>query len=156
MIAYLSGAMEHAANEGADWRREMTTWLRQELGHDVIDPVQEAQLLLAREGGPEYRMWKETRPEDFRRIVRKMIDRDLRAVKEECDYLICLWNRDVLYGGGTHGEVTVAYDHGKPVYLINQLPVADLSGWIFSCSQEVFASLSDCQAFLLDRYGPKK
>ena len=39
MIAYLSGGMEHAVNEGEDWRNGMTEWLQKNLGHSVIDPV---------------------------------------------------------------------------------------------------------------------
>ena len=33
MIVYLSGAMEFAENEGAEWRKNLTTWLESELGH---------------------------------------------------------------------------------------------------------------------------
>ena len=32
LIAYLSGGMENAQNEGADWRSDMTNWLRETLG----------------------------------------------------------------------------------------------------------------------------
>ena len=39
MIAYLSGGMENADNEGTNWRAEITTWLKESLDHDVIDPV---------------------------------------------------------------------------------------------------------------------
>jgi len=28
LIAYLSGGMENAQNEGADWRSDMTNWLK--------------------------------------------------------------------------------------------------------------------------------
>ena len=42
MKVYLSGGMEHAAGEGADWRKEMTAWLAHNLGHDVVDPVVES------------------------------------------------------------------------------------------------------------------
>ena len=38
MIAYLSGAMENAKNEGSEWRNEMTIWLKEKLNHSVIDP----------------------------------------------------------------------------------------------------------------------
>jgi hypothetical protein len=152
MIAYLSGAMERAQGEGAGWRKEMTRWLRAELGHDVIDPVEESAKIVADENAHNYRAWKTTDPLRFRRIIRKMIHRDLTAVKEKSDYVICLWNADVLKGGGTHGEVTIAYDQGIPVYLVNQLPFEDLSGWIYSCSTEVFPSFEDLKRFLKERY----
>ncbi|GIS36202.1 MAG: hypothetical protein Ct9H90mP7_2100 [Candidatus Neomarinimicrobiota bacterium] len=38
MIAYLSGAMEFAEDEGAVWRKELNAWLKSELGHSSIDP----------------------------------------------------------------------------------------------------------------------
>ena len=46
MIAYLSGAMEYVADEGAGWRTEMAQWIKSELGHDVIDPVITSQVLV--------------------------------------------------------------------------------------------------------------
>lgn len=152
MIAYLSGAMERARNEGAGWRKDMTRWLQDELGHDAIDPVVEAAKIVKIEKAASYRSWRETRPLQFRSLVRKMIARDLKAVKEEADYLICLWNEDVLKGGGTHGEVTTAYDRGKPVYLVNRLPFSDLSGWIYACSAQVFTSFSELKTFLRSEY----
>ena len=45
MIAYLSGAMEYAQNEGANWRIMMKDWLNVHLSHEVIDPVMESNKL---------------------------------------------------------------------------------------------------------------
>jgi hypothetical protein len=39
MIAYLSGPIENAANDGADWRELITLWLKDEIEHDVFNPV---------------------------------------------------------------------------------------------------------------------
>ena len=44
MIAYLSGAMENAKNDGSEWRSEITIWLKEKLGHSVIDPVIEKRI----------------------------------------------------------------------------------------------------------------
>ena len=33
MIAYLSGPIENAHNDGADWRQGITEWLETELNH---------------------------------------------------------------------------------------------------------------------------
>ena len=46
MIAYLSGAMEFANDEGAGWRKEVTYWLGKTLGHSVINPVLESEKLV--------------------------------------------------------------------------------------------------------------
>ena len=32
----------------------------------------------------------------------------------------------------------MAYWLGKPVYLVNKLPIDYMSSWIFSCSEEIF------------------
>ena len=69
------------------------------------------------------------------------------------DYIICLWNADVLKGAGTHGEVTLAFQHNVPVYLVNQISLADLSGWIMACSSEIFNNFEDLKAFLLEKFG---
>ena len=44
---------------------------------------------------------------------------DLDAVVHKSDYLIVKWDESVFRGGGTHGEVTMAYWLGKPVFLVN-------------------------------------
>ena len=132
MIAYLSGAMEYAVDEGSGWRLDMTSWLSAQLGHNVIDPVEESRLLMLQENSSDYRTWKESDTERYRQFIRKCVDRDIRAVTKEVDYIICLWNADVFKGAGTHGEVTLAFQHNIPVYLVNQIPLTDLSGWIMA------------------------
>jgi hypothetical protein len=152
VIAYLSGAMEYAVDEGSGWRIEMTSWLSAHLGHDVIDPVKESRLLMLQENSADYRTWKESDTERYRQFVRKCVDRDIRAVTEEADYIICLWNANVFKGAGTHGEVTLAFQHNVPVYLVNQIPLIDLSGWIMACSSEIFNNFEELKAFLLEKY----
>ena len=153
MIAYLSGAMEYAADEGSGWRLDMTSWLSAQLGHNVIDPVEESRLLMLQENSSDYRTWKESDTERYRQFVRKCVVRDIRAVTEEVDYIICLWNANVLKGAGTHGEVTLAFQHNVPVYLVNQIPLRDLSGWIMACSSEIFNNIGELKAFLLEKFG---
>ena len=101
MIAYLSGAMEFAVDEGSGWRLDMTNWLSANLGHDVIDPVEESRLLMLKENSADYRTWKETDTERYRKFVRQYVEQDIKAVTKEVDYIICLWNADVFKGAGT-------------------------------------------------------
>ena len=152
MIAYLSGAMEYAVDEGSGWRIDMSNWLSDHLGHKVIDPVEESRLLMIKEDSVDYRSWKESDTERYRQFVRQCVDRDIKAVTEEVDYIICLWNTDVFKGAGTHGEVTLAFQHNVPVYLVNQIPLTDLSGWIMACSSEIFNNFEDLKAFLLEKF----
>ncbi len=153
MIVYLSGAMEKAIGEGAGWRKEMTDWLRNELDHGVVDPVVESEKLVKSTGSENYRIWKEEDIEKYLTFVRQCVKRDLDAVMHEVDYIICLWDEYVIKGGGTHGEVTVAYIHNIPVYLINQLPKEDFSSWIHACSTQVFSDFHSLKTFLRNTYG---
>ena len=153
MIAYLSGAMENAKDEGSDWRNELTIWLKDNLNHDVIDPIIETERLIKKYNRPNYRDFKKTDPSQFIEFVRFCIDNDLDSVINKTDYTICLWNNDVIPGGGTHGEVTIGYYFNKPVYLVNQLEDMELSGWIMSCATEVFSDLESLKNKLKKVYG---
>jgi len=138
MIAYLSGPIENAHNDGADWRDMMTKWLRSELNHKVFNPVTETKRIIKHISDSDFRLLKKTNPDEYKKIIRKIIRVDLEAVVNQADYLIVKWDKSVFKGGGTHGEVTVAHWFGKPVYLVNSLPIDDISSWIFSCSDEIF------------------
>ena len=62
------------------------------------------------------------------------------------------WDESVFKGGGTHGEITLAYWLGKPIYLVNELPLEDISSWIFSCSNYVFNNFDDLKLKLKKLY----
>lgn len=155
MIAYLSGAMENAKDEGADWRNELTIWLKENLNHSVIDPIIETARLVEKSNSQNYRNWKTSDPNKFRKFVRKAINNDLDSVINKTDYTICLWNNDVIPGGGTHGEVTMGYYFNKPIYLVNQLDNVEISGWIMSCATEIFTDFASMKNRLLEIYGEK-
>ena len=155
MIAYLSGAMENAKDEGADWRNELTIWLKENLNHSVIDPIIETARLVEKSNSQNYRNWKTSDPNKFRKFVRKAINNDLDSVINKTDYTICLWNNDVIPGGGTHGEVTMGYYFNKPIYLVNQLDNMKISGWIMSCATEIFTDFASMKNRLLEIYGEK-
>ena len=88
--------------------------------------------------GNDFRDMKTTNPTKYKKIIREIIKVDLESVVNQADYLIVKWDKAVFKGGGTHGEITMAYWLGKPVYLVNNLPINDVSSWIFSCSEEIF------------------
>lgn len=155
MISYLSGAMEHASDEGAGWRQEMTRWLAENLGHNVIDPVIESRKKVVAEGGEGYRKWKTEDPEKFVNFIKKLVDHDIKLLTGKTDYVICLWDEGVFKGGGTHGEVTIAYHYDIPVYLVNRVSYKDLSGWIQACSTKYFEDFDSLKTFLLGEYGTK-
>ena len=152
MIAYLSGPIENAANDGADWRELITPWLKDEIEHDVFNPVVATRKVISNITNTQFRGMKDTNPTKYKNLIRQIIDIDIKAVVEGSDYLIVNWNKSVFRGGGTHGEITLAYYLKKPIYLVNHVPLDDLSSWIFSCATEVFDSFDDMKIHLLSIY----
>ena len=152
MIAYLSGPIENAHNDGADWRSNITEWLETKLNHKVFNPVIATKSIIEHHNTSDFRLMKKTNPNEYKKIIRKIIKVDLDAVVHKSDYLIVKWDESVFKGGGTHGEVTMAYWLGKPVFLVNMLPIDDISSWIFSCSTEVFNSFDDLKIYLSSLY----
>ena len=148
--------MEYAKNDGADWRKEITLWLIQNLKHTVIDPVVESKKLIRSNKDEDFRNWKKTNPEKYVEIIRLAIKNDLDAVINKADYIICLWDKNVFKGAGTASEVTFAYYHGKPIYLVNKLPINDLSGWIMSCASEIVNDFESLKTLLNNRYNNGK
>lgn len=153
MIAYLSGAMEYADDEGEGWRKNITEWLTSNLDHSVINPVEESRLIISNTDSHDYRNWKETDLVRYKNFINKFVMRDIEAVTKEANYIICLWNEEVFKGAGTHGEVTLAFEHSIPVYVVNQVPLTDLSGWIIACSTEIFENFEELKLFLLSKFG---
>ncbi len=155
MLAYLCGPIEFASDGGRLWRRKLTPFLRDELGHRVYDPAEDKKKNLTDEEVANFRAWKKSDVERFRRVVRKIIHFDLDLIENKADYLICFWD-DSAQSGGTPAELTVAYRKGIPVYLVTQLPSEEISGWMLACADQVFASIEDLKTFLLARYGREK
>ncbi len=153
MKAYLSGGMENAPELGRAWREDLTDWLSVELGHSVFNPVEVQYKVLSEDELENFREWRFDERDRFKTTVRKFIEGDLNAIETEIDYIICLWDKSVLKGGGTHGEVTTAYRLGIPVYLVIDIPFEDVSSWILGCSSREFDSFDNLKSFLLETYG---
>jgi hypothetical protein len=152
MIAYLSGPIENAENDGANWRESITPWLKDEIKHNVFNPVLATRKIISNLTNTQFREMKDTNPKKYKNLIRQIIDLDIKAVVGETDYLIVNWNKSVFRGGGTHGEITLAYYLKKPIYLVNHVPLDDLSSWISSCATEVFDSFDDMKIHLLSKY----
>ena len=152
MIAYLSGPIENAENDGADWRKSLTPWIKSTLSHKVFDPVIATRDITKGLTSSEFRNMKRSNPDKYKKLIREIINIDIEAVVNNSDYLIVNWNKSVFRGGGTHGEITLAYFLKKPIYLVNNVPFDDLSSWIFSCSTEVFDSFKDLKTHLIKKY----
>lgn len=153
MKVYLSGAIEDAPDSGGRWREEMSLWLKDTLKHDVFNPVKREKTLLTEEELDNFRLWKTDDYDRFKKVVQKIIREDLTSLLDETDYVICLWDKHVLAGGGTHGELTMASHYGIPVYTVLGMPRLEVSSWILGCCTEEFESFDLLRKFLEERYG---
>ena len=152
MKAYLSGPIENAENDGASWRQDMTLWLKDNLDHEVFNPVLETKNIIGHLNPSIFRSMKKTDPIEYKNIIREIIKLDLEALINDSDYLIVKWDKSVLKGGGTHGEVTMAYWIKKPIFIVNSLPIDDMSSWIFSCSDFIFNDFKSLKKKLTQLY----
>ena len=152
MKAYLSGPIENAVNDGALWREDITLWLKENLNHEVFNPVVETKNIIGDLNPSIFRSMKKTDPIKYKNIIREIIKLDLEAVINDSDYLIVNWDKSVLKGGGTHGEVTMAFWIKKPVFIVNSLPIDDMSSWIFSCSDFIFNDFKSLKKKLTQLY----
>ena len=152
MKAYLSGPIENAENDGASWRKDITLWLKDNLDHEVFNPVLETNNIIGHLNPSIFRSMKKTDPIEYKNIIREIIKLDLEALINDSDYLIVKWDKSVLKGGGTHGEVTMAYWIKKPIFIVNSLPIDDMSSWIFSCSDFIFNDFKSLKKKLTQLY----
>lgn len=152
-LAYLSGGMEHAHDEGAGWRAAIEGWLDEELGHRSINPNTDSERLLRRRGeSRSFRASKRVAPEQYWRTVRAIVDHDSRAVVEKCDYVICLWDMAAARGAGTKGELTLARFSRKPAYVVTRIPFERIPGWVIGCTTHFFPDFLQLKTFLRKRY----
>lgn len=151
-LAYLAGAIENAPDAGCVWREEITGFLDHSLGHQVFNPCLEENHVLTPEEFNNFRKWKKTDIIRFRHAVHKIIETDLTTLLQKVDYIICLWDDYVLGGGGTHGELTVAFLHQIPVYMVSTIPVEKMSSWIVGCTTEIFQDFEELREYLLRFY----
>lgn len=152
MRVYLSGAIEHSADGGKRWRRELAVLLRDELGHEVYDPTADEKKSLTDEEVANFRRWKHEDPARFRVAVRKIIAWDLEKVERETDCVVALWDEAAGRGGGTAAEITLAHRLGKPVFLLLGMPPAEASGWVLSAATEVFETLEALKSRLREAF----
>jgi hypothetical protein len=153
MMVFLCGAMEFAPDGGRDWREKMRRWLEENVNHTVYDPNVEARRLMSEEDLRGLPGWKTTDLERFRKAMRFIINHDLDVMRNRTDYVICFWDAAAARGGGTHAELTAAYRKGLPVYLVSEIPVEQISGWVVGCTSKIFSGFDELKSFLSATYG---
>jgi hypothetical protein len=156
MLAYLCGPLDSAQDGGRLWRRKLTPFLREQLGHRVYDPSEDPPKALTDEENANLANWQKTDLERFRRAVRKIIAFNLDLLEHKADYLICYWSAGETQGSGVPAEMTAAYRKGIPVYLVTPLRVEEINVWVLGCSDQVFASIEDLKEFLVSRFSRER
>jgi hypothetical protein len=153
MLVYLCGPIEFASDGGRLWRRKLTPFLEEELGHRVYDPAEDEKKNLTDEEAAQFREWKSSDMERYRRAVRKIIHFDLDLIENRAAYVICYWNDPAAVSAGTAAEITTALRKSIPVYLVSDLPPEQISGWMLACADQIFRDVEELKRFLRQRYG---
>jgi hypothetical protein len=151
MLAYLSGSIEYSPDRGKGWRSGLAPFLKS-LGHDVYDPAEDERKNLSDEEQRDFRGWKHNDLPRFQQVIRKIIAYDLDWIEHRADYIVAYWDDFATRGAGSQAELSFAYRHGIPVYLVSAMPIAAVSGWILGCATEVFMSFEGLKEFLRQRY----
>lgn len=155
MQVYLSGPIEYAPDHGKGWRASLTPFL-ESLGHSVYDPAADEKKDLSEEEARYFRRWKTEDPARFRAAVRKIIRWDLDRIERHADCVVAFWDQHALRGAGCQGEITLAHRRGIPVYLVTEMPPAEVSGWILACADEVFPSFAHLREYFAARHQPSE
>ena len=152
MKAYLAGAIEFSPDKGKSWRDDISGFLSYEFGHDSYNPLIEEHKILTKDERETFRSLKSTNLDGFKRIVRKLMLNDLNTIADEIDYMICNWDVYAAKGGGTYGELTFAFYRNIPVYMVAGESLEKISGWILSCTTEIFSNFAQLKEFLIRKY----
>jgi len=169
LTTYLCGAMEAAKNLGAGWRAEITPFL-EELGLEVLNPVEfEPHQLKGLQPNrlpefytdfhgnqvkPEY--WHELKNAQekhlykrFLKYMRRIIQYDMRLVRNEVDFIIVLWDKNAAKGAGTHAEMTEGFLQNLPIYCVAK---SDIPAWAKATCTEIFLSFDELRDFLKEEF----
>jgi hypothetical protein len=151
-LVYLAGAIENSPDRGMGWRREISEFLIHDLKHAVFNPCLEENQLLTSDEFRQFREWKTTDISKFKQTIHKIIRNDISTLIEKVDYIICLWDEHILQGGGTQGELTMAFWYQIPVYLWLGMPMEQVSSWVIGCTTEIFSDYSSLKSYLKKKY----
>ncbi len=150
--AYLSGGIEYTSDGGMNWRREIEKWLSENLSHQVFNPVTETEKFLAENySDVNFRDLKVSSLEKYRKIMRKIVERDMKALNQ-CDYVICLWDESASRGAGTQGEITLAKFLKKPIFIVSKFKPSEIPSWVIGCADKIFESFDELKSFLLNKF----
>lgn len=157
MRVYLSGGMEYADGEGAQWRTQLQEWLEKELGHEVFNPnVESSRFFAAHYPSVDFRKIKFENIQLYQKIARSLVEIDCQEIAQRSDYIICYWDEGAAKGAGTKGELTMAKFFNKPIYLVTSFPLHDIPGWVLGCSSSIYPNFTALKEELSKKYKKSK
>jgi hypothetical protein len=146
---YLSGGMQFAENEGADWRRDVSKWLK-ETGYFPLDICALDQAYAAKYGHFLRNINKDDYLQRKSNIRKHFIETDLNLVVNDSDALFVLYDESVRRGAGTISECQIAFSNDIPVFVIsawedweNEVP-----GWLQALSTKIFTSFTSLEIYM--------
>lgn len=151
---YLSGPCENAPEDGATWRKQITPFLKDELGLTVLDPTcKPFKLSFSPNEEDEFKIVRNLRTEgkyqELAKCMREVVHVDLRMI-DSSDIVICQLDADQpTYG--TIDELVVACGQKKPVYLCCKQGLQYIPLWLWGRIpyNYIFKSLNEIKTRLL-------
>lgn len=150
---YLSGGMQFKKGKGSTWRINASEKLRN-MGYFPLDICELDRAYAAEHGDLFYAYQKEFSHEElvqFKSNIRKhFVYTDLELVDKDSDAIIVLWDEAAQLGGGTHNEISHAYERDIPIFLVAAVPREKIPGWIVAQSTKIFRSFDSLWKYLED------
>jgi hypothetical protein len=152
MMAFLCGGIEYAPEAGRAWRSRLRAWLEENLNHPVYDSALEARRVLGEREWAKLGTLKATDLDRFRQVMHMLISRDLDVIANRADYVVCHWDEAAVQGGESSALLTAAYRKGIPVYLVTEIPIEQIGGWVVGCTAKILPSFDELKSYLTATY----
>jgi nucleoside 2-deoxyribosyltransferase len=144
MRFYLAGPISwEKDNVFIEWREDISEFLRAH-GHIPINPLKKYSVPAAEKNKVE-KMIVEERDDVAREYLRRRIINPDLSLLEQSDAAIVYVDK---YTVGTSSEVFWCYEHGRPAYIVTNLPRNKWSGWFVGLSTLIFGSWEELKRFL--------
>lgn len=145
---YLSGGMQHAADLGAGWRVECSSWLK-DLGYFPID-IAALDIAYTDAHGHLYRFLDDDELLQRKSNIRKhFIETDINLIRNDTDAVIILYDESVRLGAGTTSEVHEAFMLDIPVFLVNTYDtLGAIPGWMQAETTRIFSAWDELREYM--------
>jgi len=149
---YLSGGMQHAEDEGAEWRSLVSEFLKRQ-GYYPIN-ICELDAAYADRYGHFLRdaALNDKPDEDLQRksnVRKHFVKTDIMLVEKDSDALIVYYDESARRGAGTISEAMIAYQNDIPVFLVSHWEDwrKEVPGWLQALSTKIFTSFDDLRDY---------